>query len=305
MTLRANRCRAVLANPVALLRGRITAPETFIRLLHALRPLADRLWSFFKERPRAAVAKALDERLPIEVVGELQFTPYLLSKVSYMSSTRVKKDLLNQRGDPSHRMAAIMALRSMPSREISPLLRAILTDPVDDIRLLAYGMLDAMEKALMQRILLERAKLDTSLSDEDRCRVTKALAEAYKELVYARVVQGDVYRDAVEQAELYARSALQWCPRHPDLWQLRGRLALEARQLDQADAMFKRAVECGFPRGRLLPYFAEIAYQRRDYEEVRRLLREMKAIPPPLLAAVAAYWTSQDVREQHESHSQI
>jgi Flp pilus assembly protein TadD len=180
----------------------------------------------------------------------------------------------------------------MPTRSISPLLHRLLTDPVDDIRLLAYGMLETIEKTLTQRITAEQSKLLSPISEEERYRSDKALAQAYKELVYSRIVQGDVRRNAAEQADTFARSALGFNPLDAGLWQLRGLLALEARRADDAEAMFRRAVECGFPRQRLLPYLAEIAYLRGDYVEIRSLFSESKGIAPPLLASVVAYWNS-------------
>ena len=38
---------------------------------------------------------------------------------------------------------------------------------------------------------------------------------------------------------------------------------------------FRNAIDLGFPRTRLLPYLAEIAYTQRDFAEVKRLLSEM------------------------------
>jgi Tfp pilus assembly protein PilF len=80
-------------------------------------------------------------------------------------------------------------------------------------------------------------------------------------------------------------------PNDASLWRLRGRLALDGGDLDAADTMLQRAIDCGFPRDRMLPYLAEAAYLRRDYARVRRLLGEMDSrATTPTLHAVLNFW---------------
>lgn len=239
---------------------------------------------------RSTALPRLDQQALIALIREPHFSPHLLSNVSYTRGSHVKEDLLNRRATTWRRVTALFALQSMPPRMVSPILHAMLNDPVDDIRLLAYGMLDKLEKALTHRILLERHKRGSPLSDDESFRIDKTLAELYSELVYARLVEGDIYRNALEEAACHAASALRTRPGDAALWRLRGRLAFEMGRFDEAETMLAKAIDCGFPRKRILPYLAELAYLRGDYAEVRSLLNEMKATPPPLLDAVVAYW---------------
>ena len=50
------------------------------------------------------------------------------------------------------RMRAMVALQHMPGRISSPLLRNVLNDSSEDLRLLAYGMLDALERNISRSI---------------------------------------------------------------------------------------------------------------------------------------------------------
>ncbi len=45
-------------------------------------------------------------------------------------------------------MTALLAMQSMPARTVSPVLQGMLADPLDDIRLLAYGILDNHERSV-------------------------------------------------------------------------------------------------------------------------------------------------------------
>ncbi|MFM0643499.1 sugar ABC transporter permease [Paraburkholderia bryophila] len=251
-----------------------------------------------------AIARILPrppERLPVTQIDEPEFAANLIGNVSYGRGARLKAELQNADAGTAFRMTALLAMQSMPARTVSPLLQGMLADPLDDIRLLAYGILDNREKALTQRILVERPKLDRKLhpelNDTDRRRANKTLAELYSELIYEHLVTGDVYRNAADQADGFAIAALDADPDDASLWRLRGRLALDRRELDNADTMLQRAIDCGFPRERMLPYLAEAAYLRRDFSRVRRLLREMDShAGGSTLHAVLAFWQGREAR---------
>lgn len=230
--------------------------------------------------------------LAVNTVEEPEFAEYLIGSVSYGRGARLKAELRNAEASVDFRMTALLAMQSLPVRTVSPILQEMLADPLDDIRLLAYGSLESKEKALTQRITAERAVLDApggaARSGVERDRSNKVLAELYGELIYQQLVTGDVYDNAISQAERYAEAALALIPEDAALWRLRGRLALLRRDLDAADAMLQRAIDCGFPRDRLLPYLAEAAYWRRDFPRVRSLLGAMDrhAVTPTLQAAL-------------------
>ncbi|MBN3790122.1 lipopolysaccharide N-acetylglucosaminyl transferase [Burkholderia sp. Ac-20353] len=283
------------AAPVATAAPRRPASWPGLRTLRATRDAgrsaADAI-ARLASRVRAFAFPRLDEGALIELVREPRFAPHLLATLSYAHEHEVKEGLMNRRIAVGHRMTALVAMRTMPVRAASPILHALLNDPADDVRLLAYGMLDKSEKRVTQQIGIARAKLSRRLSDDERYRVDKTLAELYCELVYARLVDGDVFRNALEQADAHAARALHHRPGDGALWRLRGRLAFEADRLDDAEAMLTQAITCGYPRMRVLPYLAEIAYRRRDYAAVRRHLDGMPPVPPHLLAPIADYWNT-------------
>lgn len=233
--------------------------------------------------------------LPVVLVEEPEFAANLIGTVSYGRGARLKAELQNSEAGTSFRMTALLAMQTMPARTVSPLLQGMLADPLDDIRLLAYGILDNREKALTQKILVERPKLDVkqfpALSDAERAEANRTLAQLYSELIYENLVTGDVYRNAAEQADGFAAAALEHNANDAALWRLRGRLAIARGDLDGAEDMLQRAIDCGFPRDRMLPYLAEVAYLRRDFAHVRALLSEMDSrATTPTLSSVLDFW---------------
>lgn len=198
------------------------------------------------------------------------------AKVRY-DAGGIRARLLDQNASLESRLKAMMAIQQMPSRQSSPLLREMLTDPADDIRLVAYGMLDQREKAINHKITEELNILETQPSAAVRRVACRHLAELYWELVYQGLVQGDVRKHAISQSMEYVARSLELTPEEPGLWVLQGKLINELGQINAARLAFDRALELGYPAIRLLPYQAEIAFTQRDFGRVRQLLGEMSS----------------------------
>ncbi len=204
--------------------------------------------------------------------------------------------LLNVHTPLEARLKALMLFQSMPTRLSGGVLRQVLTDPVDDVRLLAYGMLDTQEQTLNNRIHEEREKLAQADSDFARYNARRRLAGLYSELIYQGLVQGDLRDFAVEQAEMYTRLALQWMPEDPSLLVQQAKLLQQQGRFDEAADAYLKAQNLGMPHSRIIPWLAEMHFRRHDYAEARRLLAQMDAANAPgSLRNVLAYWEQKKV----------
>ncbi|HTJ94912.1 MAG TPA: hypothetical protein VL424_17605 [Pararobbsia sp.] len=221
-----------------------------------------------------------------------RFAVYLVSRIAHGSGARLQAKLANPRLAIDDRVTALVAIQSMPTRTTGGVLRDLLGDPVEDVRLLAYGMLDAAEKKITQRIYDLLGKLDEDASAaeiEETCRV---LAELYWELIYQNLVQGEMRTFSAQQVEKYAQRALSIDDSNAALWVTRGRLALSLNQIAVADEYFEKALSRGFPGDRLLPWIAESAYLRGDYRAVKTALAALgEGASLPALRAIAQYWS--------------
>ncbi len=231
---------------------------------------------------------------------------------------RRRGEAANAAAADTRRLSALAALHAMPARSTSPLLRALLEDSVDDVRMLAYGMLEAAEQRLTRQILQAQDCLH-ALADGDpasRAAAHEHLAQLHWELVYQNLAQGDVRIHTLDQADRHAEAALQALSEAPgattlyvraadgsgvaspvpSLWQLRGRLALARRDPAAARAALQRATALGFPRERALPLLAEAAYLEGDFAAARGAMRSLgqaASLPPlPQLQPLLRYWTS-------------
>ncbi len=222
-----------------------------------------------------------------------EFVAYLISRVSHGGGARLQARVANTQVPASDRLSALVAIQRMPTRNTSALLRELLADPLEDVRLIAYGTLDQAENEIMQRIVQTSKKLETTGKENERHALNRLLAELYFELTYQNLVQGAVYKYTVEQADRYAQASLETDSNDAALWVTRGRLALAAGKPDEAQTFLSRALELGFPRERLVPWLAEADFLHGDYDAIRALLASLgNAAYSPVLSPVLRYWSS-------------
>lgn len=198
----------------------------------------------------------------------------------------------NTQAPVSERLRALVALSNVPTRLASPLLRDLLSDPAEDLRLLAYGMLDTQEKKLNSAIHLALQAYNGAVETAARAQAARRLALLYWELIYQGLVQGDLLRHTSRQGLRYAAEALATVREDPALHFLHGRLLHEEFRYAEAGRAYERALELGLPAGRVVPYLAELAYEQRDFAEVRRLLGTLGGwLGTPRLAPIVDYWS--------------
>ena len=183
----------------------------------------------------------------------------------------------NPRIPTAQRMKALVALQHIPGRISSPLLRKLLGDTSEDLRLLAYGMLEHQEKALNDDILAEQQRLDAAHTPEERTLAHRRLAGLYWELIYHELAQGDLRRHAAEAGLGHVRAALALQPDAAGLRLRCGQFLNVLGDTEGAHEAFELALQAGIPSHRVLPLLAEQAFRRRDYKSVRALLAPLEA----------------------------
>lgn len=191
------------------------------------------------------------------------------------------------------RLKSLIALQSMPVRSAGPMLRRLLADPSDDIRLVAYGILDQQEKRISGAIAAELARLERATEPAARLAALRALAEQYWELVYTGLAQGDLRTFVIGEGLKYIDAALASSDVEPGLWLLKGRLLHARRDLAGAAESYSIAVACGLPEARALPYLAQIAFDRHELDLVRQYLSSIAGSnKTPAMAEVMRFWSS-------------
>src|SRR5687767_6746506 len=147
------------------------------------------------------------------------------------------------------RFKSLLALQGMPAKIANPLLQDMLGDTADEVRLVAYGILDNQEKNINQHIHDEIEKLREANTSEMQLIALRRLAELYWELVYGGLAHGDVREHAMSETSRYLEQAMKMAPDDSGLWFLKGKMLLFKRD-PAAEAAFHRAVASGMEDSR-------------------------------------------------------
>ncbi|MNO51576.1 hypothetical protein D3C76_419740 [compost metagenome] len=228
---------------------------------------------------------------PWQAIGvpELPYRPQE-ERPELMFSDGGLEDVLRHAPDPNQRLTAIFATRRMPGKSAIPILKLALRDPADDVRLLAYSMLDQRESHINQRIESFLKRL-SSAPPERHASLHGALARWYWELAYIGLAQGSVLEHVLEQAREHVVKALK-SSSSGEMYLLAGRIVMEQGHLELAAGFLRRAQAAGVVEDQLAPYRAEIAFRQRRYRDIPGLLCSMPegmSRRPPF-AALVRYW---------------
>ena len=217
-------------------------------------------------------------RRRFELHAQPKFDPRVDELPPAHSKSVVRMQLGNAAVPTESRLRALLTVQSMPARTANPLIREMLSDPSEDLRLIAYGILDTREKNINARIHAAMREL-AKAPQAQRAVLHKQVAELYCELIHQGLVQGGLRQHAAGQAREHLERAMALDREDPSTQVLMGQISLAAGDYGGAHSALQRALALGLPEARVLPYLAEVAFQTRRFDEVRAIAARLAAQP--------------------------
>ena len=163
----------------------------------------------------------------------LPFKPLSINESNHYGQAGLP-GIVKNASNAQKRLKAIMATRQLDDRDAIPILRIALKDPVDEVRLLAYSMLDAKEQKINTGIQKIEKELPGS-PEASKAGLYKELAHYYWELSYLGLAQGDVKILVLNQAHKYLELALKQAPNDAGSCFEMGRVLLRLNRLKEAN----------------------------------------------------------------------
>ncbi len=238
--------------------------------------------------------QALPSRDTFRTLDRPQFDPIGRNETGPSARGGLRARITQSTMPTEQRLQSIAALQHLPVMAASPVLRTLLDDTVDDIRLVAFGMLDKEEKKIAGRIhaLLQKP---VPASGVHRYLREKQLAELYWELTYSGLVHGDLRRYTLDHALSHAEAALAINDKSAGMHFLAGRILNAMGREADAEQRIRHATALGIPKQRTQPYLAEFAFKNGDYPHTRELLTTMHDSQlTSHLRPVVDYWSPQE-----------
>lgn len=194
------------------------------------------------------------------------------------------------------RLKAILAVSNTAGLNSSRLLQMATGDTDDEIRLLAFNLFDKREKTISASANEALALFKQETDDDARGQLCKKLAFAYWEYVYNDLAKDDLKTFYVNQALHYGRMAFSLNVEDPALLILLGRIYMFQGDLDSAEITMTKAIERGAHRDRVIPYFAELAFRKRDFAVLRSTFALDASLRyKPGIGGVASFWLEEGV----------
>lgn len=188
------------------------------------------------------------------------------------------------------RLQAVYATLKLKDQDAIPLLYSALSDPVDDIRLLAYALLDRKENNLSMRIKKNKQAFELTKTSINK-KLCLKIANDYWELVRLGLIQGEARNYILNMACHYIELGLKHNANDLELCFLYAQILLKLKNYQQAYEQFKNAENLGIDHKRLQIYYAEIAFYSHQYSKVKQLMNAIDSPAVyPQLSAVTQFW---------------
>lgn len=207
-------------------------------------------------------------------IPELPFQPIDMN-LQVIYSQGGLRQVLREASGADKRLRAMMATRQMNDRDAIDILREALKDPADDVRLLAYSMLEQKEKTLSHRAGVLQQSLQEA-DDMESVLLQRRLAQVWWEMAYLGLAQGSLREYYLTSARKLLLRLVNRRSQHND-WRLLGRVELALGNVDKAEEAFNAALKGGSSPELILPYLGEVAFLRRDFA---RVSEHLAACPP-------------------------
>ncbi|MBK1723242.1 hypothetical protein [Thiocystis violacea] len=160
--------------------------------------------------------------------------------------------------DPERRSRAVLRSLRLRERESIRLLQLALRDPEDEVRLVAYGLLEHKTQTLTNRMQEHQVRLATAAAPAQAAALHRALAVDVWQLVSLGLVQGEVSRYYLSLSRSHLDAAVRLLPESPGTHFLRGRVLLDLGDPEAARTAFETARRRG-----LVPTKADLVLLER------------------------------------------
>lgn len=170
-------------------------------------------------------------------------------------------------------------------------LREAVTHSDERIRLTAYQILDRKVNEINAEIQRLEARANSGGFGSQGITWLQ-IANNYWELLTLERGDAVARKQLLKKAIHAATQCVAQDPKNRNAHLVLGRVCLENREYDLAAAALQQSLKLGMPRDKVVPYLAEVAFGRREFQKVRQLLASLddafKQYPP--LKQVVEYW---------------
>lgn len=177
------------------------------------------------------------------------------------------------------RIKAVLATNQLADEVAIPILRIALLDSVDEVRLMAYSILDTKEKEIDSIIHQGLNQINSKkLNHKGARKVHHRLAEAYWELSYLGLVKGRAREHTLHSAMKHANKALKLRSKETSLYLLQVQVLTCLGYFKEADMLLQMTGELGIAPEKLAARSAELAFELKRFTQVSEHVKKLEGL---------------------------
>lgn len=189
------------------------------------------------------------------------------------------------------RMKALSAMAENMTQKNIGMIKHSLSDRDDELRLYSFSLISSMEHGLNNKIHEASLRYKSAEDEEDRANAAKELALLYWEMVYFDLSDEVLKNYLMSEALKYAKIAAVARAHDKSINVLLGKIYLAKEEFDNATTEFVIAIESGVESEYIVPYLAELYFQRGNYASIRSMLSLVESLKMSVtMYPVVAQW---------------
>lgn len=199
--------------------------------------------------------------------------------------------LKNKSQSVQDRMSALLKMCDQPSPLTNYLIKELLPEHQDEIRLLAFSLLEKQGSYLYSLLETLNQKNQSQLNDFMIGKLEKKRAEIYWELFYQKLIQPELTEMILDKALKAARESIQKNPKDYLLIVLMGKIYLAMKNYHESEHHFLLALHDKSLAVHIVPYLAEIYFNLKQYANLVKLLNtypELRCLP--FIKSIYSLW---------------
>jgi len=204
----------------------------------------------------------------------------------YQYSSGSLQGILLHDNDLTKRQAVVQAARHLPAKSSVPLFKIAISDPSDDVRLLAFSALESIETRINQNLLECKASLLAKPTQMEAFNI----AQQYWELCYLGIASSALRQLYLNNAKEYLEQAESIAPT-ASAKLLLGRVFTAQGEPKKAIELFFDALAGGLNIKQVAPYLAEAAFDAKHYQVMKQYLAYLPDKSGDRFSQVKAYWS--------------
>ena len=191
-----------------------------------------------------------------------------------------------------NKMKALVFMAQHPNIQTHKLIKELLSDRDNEIRLYSFSILNSKEQQLNNQINHLSQLINESKNEEEKSSLSLDIAQNYWEFIYQGLTEEENIPIIVDRIEYFAKESLKSNKNKATAQLLLAKSYFTIKNYTKALNYFNESLKSGIPKIKILPYLAEIAYEKRDFIEVKKLMQELKTKEThPTIEPIKSIWS--------------